>query len=115
MCNDLFMYQLKCFYILKVKRNSNYQKWAHLLSFCCLTFVSTFITTRSYITLRQHNDRHVHKKQHNAANRGTADKRGTEHFFPRIWHNKSSTAPATLKRKAPSRKVGRPSNATPMK
>ena len=33
--------------ILKVKRNSNYQKWAHLLSFCCLTFVSTFITTRS--------------------------------------------------------------------
>ena len=32
---------------LKVKRNSNYQKWAHLLSFCCLTFVSTFITTRS--------------------------------------------------------------------
>ena len=48
MCNDLFMYQLKYFYILKVKRNSNYQKWAHLLSFCCLTFVSTFITTRSY-------------------------------------------------------------------
>ena len=35
--------------ILKVKRNSNYQKWAHLLSFCCLTFVSTFITTRSNI------------------------------------------------------------------
>ena len=34
--------------ILKVKRNSNYQKWAHLLSFCCLTFVSTFITTRRY-------------------------------------------------------------------
>ena len=37
-----------CF--LKVKRNSNYQKWAHLLSFCCLTFVSTFITTRSKFT-----------------------------------------------------------------
>ena len=35
---------------LKVKRNSNYQKWAHLLSFCCLTFVSTFITTRSKLT-----------------------------------------------------------------
>ena len=51
MCNDLFMYQLKYFYILKVKRNSNYQKWAHLLSFCCLTFVSTFITTRSFLLL----------------------------------------------------------------
>ena len=36
-----------CLCIRKVKRNSNYQKWAHLLSFCCLTFVSTFITTRS--------------------------------------------------------------------
>ena len=40
---------LSCATILKVKRNSNYQKWAHLLSFCCLTFVSTFITTRSFL------------------------------------------------------------------